>query len=189
MHKSFSDYSNLSAQWCHLNLPLSSPWEWPGETRSHGFSGHGIDLILLEYSHLSTWRVNTLRLRQNSHRRHFQMRFLKWKCMIFDWNFSGDCSWGSNWQYSCIGSDNGLAPNRCQAIIWTNDGIVYWCIYVSLSLNELTRSSPTRSSPKKKRSSPKKKRRFSWIKAKKITSVTPHGERAHCLGWEEIPEM
>ena len=25
-----------------------------------------------------------------------------------------------------------------QAIIWTNDGIVYWCIYASLGLNELT---------------------------------------------------
>ena len=25
-------------------------------------------------------------------------------------------------QYSSIGSDNGLAPTRWQAIIWTNDG-------------------------------------------------------------------
>ena len=25
-------------------------------------------------------------------------------------------------QYSSIGSDNGLAPSRRQAIIWTNDG-------------------------------------------------------------------
>ena len=38
---------------------------------------------------------------------------------------------------SSIGSDNGLAPYRWQAIIWTNGGIVYWCIYVSLGLNEL----------------------------------------------------
>ena len=28
----------------------------------------------------------------------------------------------SNSQYSSIGSDNGLAPPRRQAIIWTNDG-------------------------------------------------------------------
>ena len=27
----------------------------------------------------------------------------------------------SNQQYSSIGSDNGLAPTRWQAIIWTND--------------------------------------------------------------------
>ena len=51
----------------------------------------------------------------------------------FHWNFSK----GSNYQYSSIGSDNGLAPVRWQAIIWINDGLVYWCIYVSLSLNEL----------------------------------------------------
>ena len=38
---------------------------------------------------------------------------------------------------SIIGSDNGLAPSRWQAIIWTNDGIVYWRIYASLGLNEL----------------------------------------------------
>ena len=25
-------------------------------------------------------------------------------------------------QYYSIGSDNGLAPARCQAIVWTNDG-------------------------------------------------------------------
>ena len=29
---------------------------------------------------------------------------------------------GSNQQYSSIGSDDGLAPDRRQAIIWTNDG-------------------------------------------------------------------
>ena len=28
----------------------------------------------------------------------------------------------SDLQYSIIGSDNGLAPTRRQAIIWTNDG-------------------------------------------------------------------
>ena len=31
-------------------------------------------------------------------------------------------SQGSNKQYSSIGSDNGLALTRQQAIIWTNDG-------------------------------------------------------------------
>ena len=38
--------------------------------------------------------------------------------------FSNACSWikGLNWQYSIIGSDNGLAPTRWQAIIWTIDG-------------------------------------------------------------------
>ena len=48
------------------------------------------------------------------------------------------CSLGLDWQYVTIGSDNGLAPNRRQAIIWTNDGLIYWHIYASLSLNELS---------------------------------------------------
>ena len=35
------------------------------------------------------------------------------------------------------GSDNGLSPNRRQAIIWTNDGIIYLRIYASLAISEL----------------------------------------------------
>ena len=35
-----------------------------------------------------------------------------------------------------IGIDNGLVLNRCQAIIWTNGGIVYWCVHASHSLDE-----------------------------------------------------
>ena len=34
------------------------------------------------------------------------------------------CSQNSNWQYTIIGSYNGLAPERRQAIIWTNAGIL-----------------------------------------------------------------
>ena len=39
-------------------------------------------------------------------------------------------------QLTSIGSDNGLASTRHRAIIWTKDDLDYWCIYVSLSLNE-----------------------------------------------------
>ena len=42
--------------------------------------------------------------------------------MNFDLKFTEVCSSGSNLQYSSIGSDNGLAPFRRQAIIWINDG-------------------------------------------------------------------
>ena len=55
-------------------------------------------------------------------RQHFQMHFLEWKLFNFDQYFTAGCSWGSNLQYSIIGSDNGLAPTRRQAIIWTKDG-------------------------------------------------------------------
>ena len=36
-----------------------------------------------------------------------------------------------------IGSDNGLAANRRQTIIWNNDGSVYWRMYASLGFNDL----------------------------------------------------
>ena len=39
------------------------------------------------------------------------------------------CVQGSNRLDVIIGSDNGLSPNRWQAILWTNDGLVYWRIY------------------------------------------------------------
>ena len=43
----------------------------------------------------------------------------------------------SNWQYVSIGSGNGLAPNRRQAIIWTNADLVPWRFYVALGGDEL----------------------------------------------------
>ena len=45
------------------------------------------------------------------------------KKYAFDWNFTKICSYKSNKQYSKIGSDNGMAPIRRQAIIWTNNGL------------------------------------------------------------------
>ena len=50
------------------------------------------------------------------------------------------CSLWSNWQYVIIGSDIGLLPNRRQAIIWTNDGLVYRRIYAWLGLNGLSQT-------------------------------------------------
>ena len=51
--------------------------------------------------------------------RHFQMHFPELKYINFDEDFTDFkvCSQGSNEQYSSIGSDNGLAPNRRQANI------------------------------------------------------------------------
>ena len=45
---------------------------------------------------------------------------------------------GFSWQHGIIDSGNGLVLNRQQTIIWTNDGQVYWWIYVSLGLDELS---------------------------------------------------
>ena len=51
-------------------------------------------------------------------RRHFT----ECKCMNFDYNSTEVCSKRPNERYSSIGANNGLAPVRRQAIIWTNDG-------------------------------------------------------------------
>ena len=47
------------------------------------------------------------------------------------------CSVGSNWQQPNIGLDNGLAPKRRQAIIWTNADPIHWRIYAALGVDEL----------------------------------------------------
>ena len=48
----------------------------------------------------------------------------------FHWN---SLRFVRNWQYTSIGSDNGLAPSRRQAIIWTSDGLFTdTYIYVTL---------------------------------------------------------
>ena len=40
-------------------------------------------------------------------------------------------------QLISIGCNNGLVPNRQRAIVWTNIGPIYWCIYGSLGIDEL----------------------------------------------------
>ena len=70
------------------------------------------------------WVFNTLRSRQNIH--HFADKILKCIfltkmyefCLRFHWSLL----YGLNQQNSSIGSDNGLALARWQAIVWTNDG-------------------------------------------------------------------
>ena len=57
--------------------------------------------------------INTLRPRQNG--RHFADDIVK---RIFD----NENVYGSNRKYPSIATDNGLAPSRQQAIIWTNAG-------------------------------------------------------------------
>ena len=68
----------------------------------------------------------------------FRLHFHEWKVLNFDQNFTEVCSWWSNWQYPSIDLDNGLAPNRRQAIIWTNADPIQWRIYAALGGDELT---------------------------------------------------
>ena len=62
---------------------------------------------------------------------------LHWKDWYFEYNFTEIYSSGSVQQYTSIGSDNGLAQNRRQAIIWANNGLHCCSRNASLGLNEL----------------------------------------------------
>ena len=66
------------------------------------------------------------------HSRSFQMHFRECKVLHFDSKLTEFCSQGPNWQQPSIGLDNGLAPNRRQAIIWANADPIYWHIYAAL---------------------------------------------------------
>ena len=82
---------------------------------------------------------NSLRPRRNW--RHFADDIFKYIFLYekvrISLDFTEIWSYGSNQQYSNIGSDDGLVPTRRQAIIWTNDGTCYQRIYASLGLKEL----------------------------------------------------
>ena len=62
--------------------------------------------------------------------------------LYFDLNVKGICLQGYNQQSASTGSDNGLAPNRWQVIIWTDYGLVYWPIQASPGLKELYGNKP-----------------------------------------------
>ena len=89
------------------------------------------------YKHI-LWSLNRLRQRQNG--RHFQMTYSS----AFSWMkiyelrliFHRILFLRVKLAISSIGSDNGLAPTRRQAIIWINDGFIadtYMCHPASMS--------------------------------------------------------
>ena len=51
-------------------------------------------------------------------------------------DFTETCSTGSNWQYVSIGADNGMVPYGWKAIIWNNDGLVYWHTSASVARHQ-----------------------------------------------------
>ena len=65
------------------------------------------------------------------------MHFFEWKWQNPDSNFTEMYSQVSGWQQVSIGSDNGLAPNRRQAITWISGDPVRWRIYAALGRDEL----------------------------------------------------
>ena len=66
------------------------------------------------------------------------MHFHEWKILCFGSNFTEVCSQGSNKQFCSVGSGNGLAPDRWQAITWTNADPFLRPIFVAQVGDELT---------------------------------------------------
>ena len=90
-----------------------------------------ISLVLTHWLLKLIARNNTLRPRQNGQ---------NFPDDIFKYIFLNETIWILNTirlNFVPTGPGNGLALTRHQAIIWTNDGLGWWRIFVSCSLNEL----------------------------------------------------
>ena len=69
-------------------------------------------------------------------RRYFQVYFFRMKSIVFWLKFHWSLFLRVQLIITRIGSDNGLAPNRRHAIIWTNADLIYWRIYAALGGDE-----------------------------------------------------
>ena len=82
-----------------------------GCIRLKAWSKTGVTPVLMHWSYCSL-----------AHSHYHQYSFCKIRTVpngeINQWEFS---SFGLTHNWVTISSDNGLAPNRCQAIAWTND--------------------------------------------------------------------
>ena len=80
--------------------------------------------------------IKTFRSRQNG--RHFADDIFK--CIFVNDNIWIPIGISLNFiPNDLIDNVSALVQNRRQAIIWTNDGFVWWRIYASLGLNEIRR--------------------------------------------------
>ena len=105
--------------------------------RHRVFRTRSIDLVLPEYYFIQVLVHLPLEKWPPFRRRYLPMHFRKWKYFYLEKNVTEFHSRGLNWQLPITASDNGLAPNRRQAIIWTNADPNNWRIYAVLGGDEL----------------------------------------------------
>ena len=74
--------------------------------------------------------------------RYFHMHFPEWKWLNFDQNFIEVCSQGSSWQYASIGLDNGLAPDRRQAIVNTESINFTYTVFILADISKTVYTPP-----------------------------------------------
>ena len=140
--RSLSPYGVSRSQWVNLLSEVMcvcvSFWMIFSAASDENFIKRMTDCSILVVE-LGPDDFNTLRLRQNG--RHFEDNIFE--CIYFNENICISI------KISLKFVPRGLIDNkvtlvqimvwhRWRAIIWTNDGLVYWCIYASLGLNELT---------------------------------------------------
>ena len=95
--------------------------------------------ILIE---IQTFSFKKMHLRMSSAKwrpfcgKHFQKHFVEWKVwLIVHQRLFLGIQLTTRHHLGNLG--NGLAPIRQHTIIWINDGLLWWCIYASLSISEL----------------------------------------------------
>ena len=106
----------------------------------------------------------------------------------FWWRFHWFQSLFSNEQYSSIGSDNGLVPNRRQANIWTNADPIHWRIYAALGGDKLTHSQHILSSTVKPSNTFELILKILWVKMCSNVLKFSKGVASRCYkGWSFAP--
>ena len=91
---------------------------WPGDLRSQGISRHCIDQINQNILSLASEELRLLQRIKPRH--HARLWCLHWSPLTHWGRVTHICVS----KLTIIGSDNGSSPGRCQAIIWTNAGIL-----------------------------------------------------------------
>ena len=114
------------AEWFHGSDISWTPHDqyhgcwWPGDSRSQGISSHGMELVIADCFSLSTRGIQTFAWGHGNLGRawlHARVR----SAVLTHW---GRVTHICVSKLSTIGSDNGLSPERHQAIIWNNAGIL-----------------------------------------------------------------
>ena len=78
--------------------------------------------LLLRHWRYKNFALEILRSKQNG--KHFGNSIFQWVFLTENlyWKFMEICMCWSNKQYVSVALGDGLAPNRCQANIWSNNG-------------------------------------------------------------------
>ena len=129
-------------QCCTTSPWFSVMWSMRVESDFSSATCLNLDIVIFMFFSLVVYQFHK-RLDQTNlgkMARHFQVHCHECKVLYFYSNFTEVCSWGPNHNSALLRSWNGMAPNRRQAIAWTNAYLVHWRVYAALYIggDELT---------------------------------------------------